>query len=74
MKAEVIHEFGDFKVYRYEDIETPKPKDRTHLRKVLAAGVNRLDHCIREGSVAQSFLSLTSLAPTPSEEKRSNKR
>ena len=26
MKAAVIHEFGDFKVYRYEDIETPKPK------------------------------------------------
>ena len=52
MKAAVIHEFGDFKVLRYEDIETPKPKAGHILLKVLAAGVNRLDHYIREGSVA----------------------
>ncbi len=26
MKATVIHEFGDFDVLKYEDIETPKPK------------------------------------------------
>ena len=52
MKAAVIHEFGDFKVLRYEDIQTPKPKAGHILLKVLAAGVNRLDHYIREGSVA----------------------
>ncbi len=51
MKAAVIHEFGDVDVLEYEDIETPKPKPRHVLIKVLAAGVNRLDHYIREGSI-----------------------
>ncbi len=51
MKAAVIHEFGDVDVLRYEDIATPKPKPGYILIKVLAAGVNRLDHYIREGSV-----------------------
>ncbi len=52
MKAIVIHKFGDFDVLKYEDIETPKPKAQHILIKVLAAGVNRLDHYIREGSIA----------------------
>ncbi len=51
MKAAVIHEFGDFNVLKYEEIETPKPKSGNILVKVLAAGVNRLDHSLREGSV-----------------------
>ena len=51
MKATVIHEFGDVDVLKYEDIETPKPKPSHVLIKVLAAGVNRLDHYIREGSI-----------------------
>ncbi|MEE8559531.1 MAG: zinc-binding dehydrogenase [Alphaproteobacteria bacterium] len=51
MKAAVIHEFGDVDVLRYEDIATPKPKPGHVLIKVLAAGVNRLDHYLREGSV-----------------------
>ncbi len=51
MKAAVIHEFGDFDVLKYEDIETPKSKPSHVLIKVLAAGVNRLDHYIREGSI-----------------------
>ncbi len=51
MKAAVIREFGDADVLRYEDIATPKPKPGHILIKVLAAGVNRLDHYIREGSV-----------------------
>ena len=51
MKAAVIHEFGDVDVLRYEDIATPKPKPGHILIKVLAAGVNRLDHYLREGSV-----------------------
>ena len=51
MKAAVIHEFGDVDVLRYEDIETPKSKPGHVLIKVLAAGVNRLDHYIREGSI-----------------------
>ena len=51
MKAAVIHEFGDFGVLKYEEIEAPKPKPGHILIKVLAAGVNRFDHYIREGSV-----------------------
>ncbi|MCH7711944.1 MAG: zinc-binding dehydrogenase, partial [Proteobacteria bacterium] len=51
MKATVIHEFGDVDVLKYEDIATPKPKPGHVLIKVLAAGVNRLDHYIREGSI-----------------------
>ncbi len=51
MKAAVIRKFGGFDVLKYEDIETPTPKPRHVLIKVLAAGVNRFDHYIREGSV-----------------------
>ena len=51
MKAAVIHQFGDFDVLEVEDVQTPKPKPGHVLVKVLAAGVNRLDHNLREGSV-----------------------
>ncbi len=51
MKAAVIRNFGDFDVLKYEDIETPTPKRGNILIKVLAAGVNRLDHYLREGSL-----------------------
>ncbi len=51
MKAAVIHEFGDVDVLKYEDVPTPKPKPGHVLVKILAAGVNRLDHYIREGSI-----------------------
>ena len=51
MKAAVIHQFGDFDVLKVEDVQTPKPKPGHVLVKVLAAGVNRLDHYLREGSV-----------------------
>ena len=51
MKATVIHEFGDFDILKYEDIERPSPKPGHVLIKVLAAAVDRLDHYIREGSI-----------------------
>ena len=51
MKAAVIHEFGDVDVLKHEDIEQPIPKPGHVLIKVLAAGVERLDHYIREGSI-----------------------
>jgi len=51
MKATLIKEFGDFDVLKYEEIDTPKPQVGHVLVKVLAAGVNRLDHYIREGTV-----------------------
>ena len=52
MKAAVIREFGDVDVLKYEEIDTPTPPPGHILIKVLAADVNRLDHYIREGSVA----------------------
>ena len=51
MKAAVIRKFGGPEVLKYENIETPKPKPGHVLIKVLAAGINRFDHYIREGSV-----------------------
>ncbi len=51
MKAAVIHNFGDFDVLKYEDIETPTPKRGHVLIKVLATGVQRFEHYLREGSV-----------------------
>ncbi len=51
MKAAVIHEFGDFDALQHEDIERPSPKPGHVSIKVLAAGVERLDHYIREGSI-----------------------
>lgn len=51
MKAAVIHQFGDTDVLKYQHIATPKPRPGHILIKVLAAGVNRFDHYLREGSV-----------------------
>jgi len=51
MKASVIKEFGDIDVLKFEDIDTPNPREGHVLIKVLASGVNRLDHYIREGSI-----------------------
>ncbi len=51
MKATVIRKFGDVDVLKHEDIERPSPKHGHVLIKVLAAGVERLDHYIREGSI-----------------------
>ncbi len=55
MKAVVIHEFGAFDVLKYEEFPTPEPKPGNILIKVLAAGVNRFDHYIREGSVVPAL-------------------
>lgn len=51
MKAVVLHQFGNPEVLRYEEIDTPQPKPGHVVIKVLAAGLNRLDHYLREGSV-----------------------
>ncbi len=51
MKAAVIRKFGDVDVLKYEDMPTPKLRPGHILIKVLAAGVNRLDHYVREGSL-----------------------
>lgn len=51
MKAAVIRRFGNPDELRLEDIPTPEPRPGHVVIKVLAAGVNRFDHYIREGSV-----------------------
>jgi len=55
MKAAVIDSFGDVDVLKYQDIETPKPRPGHILIKVLAAGVNRLDHYVRAGSMVPTL-------------------
>jgi NADPH:quinone reductase-like Zn-dependent oxidoreductase len=55
MKAAVIHEFGPPSVLRYEDVATPEPGPGEVQLKILAAGLNRLDIYLREGSVLPSF-------------------
>jgi len=51
MKASLFRHFGDANVLKYEEVVTPEAKAGHVLIKVLAAGVNRLEHYIREGSV-----------------------
>lgn len=51
MKAAVIHEFGDVNVLKCENIERARIKPGCILIKVLASGINRFDHYLREGSV-----------------------
>ncbi len=52
MKAAVIHELGDYDVLKLEDSPSPKLRPGYILVKILAAGINRFDHYLREGSVA----------------------
>ena len=51
MKAAIIRAFGDPTVFTIAEVETPTPRPGHVLVKILAAGVNRFDHYIREGSV-----------------------
>ena len=51
MRAAVIREFGTPDIFRIEDVATPRPGPGHVLVKILAAGVNRFDQYIREGSV-----------------------
>ncbi len=51
MRAAVLRQFGPPDVLRFEEIATPRSKAGHIVIKVLAAGLNRLDHYLREGSV-----------------------
>lgn len=55
MKAAVINQFGEPDVLEHQEVAVPPPKPGQVLIKVLAAGVNRLDHYLREGSVVPEF-------------------
>lgn len=49
MKAAVIHGFGAPDVLTVEDVLKPEPGPDDVLIKVLAIGLNRIDHYVREG-------------------------
>ncbi len=51
MKAVMLRQFGGPEVLRVEEIDIPEPKPGHMVIKVLAAGLNRLDHYLRAGSV-----------------------
>ena len=51
MRAAVIRQFGTPDIFRIEEVATPQPGPGHVLVKILAAGVNRFDQYIREGSV-----------------------
>ena len=51
MRAATITRFGDPSAFEIADLPRPVPKPHELLVRVEAAGVNRLDHYIREGGV-----------------------
>ena len=51
MKAAAFRRFGGPEVLEYMDLPTPEPRAGNVVIKVRAAGVNRLEHYLREGSV-----------------------
>lgn len=51
MKATIIEKFGEPDVFNYVSVNTPEP-DKGEVRiKILATGINRLDHYLRLGKV-----------------------
>jgi NADPH2:quinone reductase len=55
MKAAVFREFGAPSVLRYEEVPTPRARPGHVVIRVLAAGINRLEHYLREGSVTRDL-------------------
>src|SRR5262245_21893222 len=55
MRAAVIREFGNFDVLKIEEHERPVPRAGEILLRVMAAGLNRIDHYLREGSVTRDL-------------------
>ena len=56
MKAALFHEFGNADVLKFAAVPIPEPKPGQVVIKVLAAGVNRLEHYLREGSVLRNLV------------------
>lgn len=51
MKAAVIEKFGEPDVLNYVSVDTPEPQEGKVRIKILATGLNRLDHYLRLGNV-----------------------
>lgn len=55
MQAAIMTAFGGPEVLRAETLPRPEPKPGEALVRILAAGLNRLDHYLREGSVTRDI-------------------
>jgi NADPH:quinone reductase-like Zn-dependent oxidoreductase len=55
VKAAALRRFGGPEVLEYMDLPTPEPRPGHVVIRVLASGVNRLEHYLREGSVLTSM-------------------
>jgi NADPH:quinone reductase-like Zn-dependent oxidoreductase len=55
MKAAVIHNFGGPEVLKYEEVPTPRLGRGNLLIRIVASGINRLEHYLREGSVTRDL-------------------
>ena len=55
MKVAAFRRFGGPEVLEYMNLPTPEPRAGNVVIKVLASGVNRLEHYLREGSVCTSI-------------------
>lgn len=55
MKAVVMRDYGGPDVLEVADLPMPSPRGGEIVIKVLAAGLNRLDHYLREGSVRRDL-------------------
>jgi NADPH:quinone reductase-like Zn-dependent oxidoreductase len=55
VKAAILSDFGGPEVLTYGDLATPAPGPGEVLIRILAAGLNRLDHYLREGSVTREI-------------------
>src|SRR5215471_3412095 len=55
MQAALFRNYGGPEVLKLEDVPTPEAKPGHILIKILAAGINRLEHYLREGSYSRSL-------------------
>lgn len=55
MFASVMQEFGAPDVLKRQEVARPEPRSGEVLVRINAAGLNRLDHYIREGSVTREI-------------------
>lgn len=55
MKAAVFHNYGGPEVLALEEVPTPEPKANEVLIRILASGINRLEHYLRDGSYSRQL-------------------
>src|SRR5215813_12767242 len=55
MQTALFRNYGGPEVLTVEEVSTPQVKPGHVLIKILAAGINRLEHYLREGSYSRSL-------------------